>query len=265
MSRTRSPGYPNFSLREAVKRAERIFSADRRNPIDRENAAKHMGYSGISGAADKALATMMHFGLLERTGKGEVRISQAALDILHPDNETQRKQALYAAAYRPQLFASLLARFPDGASESTLKSFLVRENFMERAIGPALASYEDTCSYLKQEGAYESGGPDGAEGEELGSDDFEEPPMDALVREKKKTPPPPPAPTTAYEAPAGMRKFVINLPNGGDAILAYPNDLTAEGYQDLQDYLDLFFKKAKRATPSPSGADVPDDLKDVIG
>lgn len=253
MSRTRSPGYPNFSLREAVKRAERIFSADRRNPIDRENAAKHMGYSGISGAADKALATMMHFGLLERTGKGEVRISQAALDILHPDTEAQRKQALHAAAYRPQLFATLLARFPDGASETTLKSFLVRENFLDRAIGPALSAYEDTCSYLKQEGAYESRGPGAEEAEESDPTELEEPAMteiDALPKRAQQT--------ALTEPPgAGLRKFVINLPNGGDAVLSYPADLSTEGYQDLQDYLDLFFKKAKRQSPPPvDGSDL---------
>lgn len=209
-----------------------------------------MGYSGISGAADKALATMMHFGLLERTGKGEVRISQAAVDILHPDSEAQRKQALYEAAYRPQLFSTLRARFPEGASGSTLKSFLVRENFLDRAIAPALSSYEDTCSYLKQEGAYESRGLDGDEAEESSLDDFEDTEVEAIVEEKKRVPPP----KADADIPAGMRKFVINLPNGGDAILAYPAGLTAEGYQDLQDYLDLFFKKAKRQPPS-----TPDD------
>lgn len=248
MSRTRSPGYPNFSLREAVKRAERIFSADRRNEIDRENAAKHMGYSGISGAADKALATMMHFGLLERSGKGEVRISQAALDILHPASDAQRKQTLYDAAYRPQLFATLRSRFPDGASESTLKSFLVRENFLERAIGPALSAYEDTCSFLKQEGAFESRGLETLEAEESDFDEVEDAPMETMVEEKKKSPHTP-KPATEIDAQPGLRKFVINLPNGGDAVLSYPANLNSEGYQDLQDYLDLFFKKAKRTTP----------------
>lgn len=256
MSRTRSPGYPNFSLREAVKRAERIFSADRRNPIDRENAAKHMGYSGISGAADKALATMMHFGLLERTGKGEVCISQSALDILHPQSESHRKQALNAAAYRPQLFATLLSRFPDGASEATLKSFLVRENFLDRAIGPALSAYEDTCSYLKQEGAYESHGLQGSEAEESGTEEFEEFSMPEAETLTKRPAPPPATPPVDIVTP-GLRKFVINLPNGGDAVLSYPADLTSEGYQDLQDYLDLFFKKAKRQAPPPvDGSDL---------
>lgn len=176
---------------------------------------------------------------------------QAAVDILHPASDAQRRQVLYDAAYRPQLFSTLRERFPEGASESTLKSFLVRENFLDRAIAPALSSYEDTCSYLKQEGAYESGGLGREEAEESDLDDEEDAEVDAVVEEKRRAPPPLKAET---DVPPGMRKFVINLPNGGDAILAYPGDLNAEGYQDLQDYLDLFFQKAKRRSQTP-----PDD------
>lgn len=264
MSGKRSPGYPNFSLREAVKRAEKIFSADRRNPVERENAAKHMGYNGLNGAADKALATMVHYGLLERVGKGEVRISQLAVDILHPDSPAQRKEALHASAYRPLLFATLRERFPDGASAETLKSYLVRENFLDRAISPAISAYGDTCAYTKQEGAFDSGGPDESEGEESSPDEFEDAPMDTATDTLKKPPPLPPLPPTpaAFEVATGMRKFVINLPNGGDAILAYPGNLTAEGYQDLEDYLTLFLKKAKRGSPVAKAAD--EDIKDVL-
>ncbi|MBI2262666.1 MAG: hypothetical protein HYU62_13505 [Caulobacterales bacterium] len=264
MTRSRSPGYPNFSLGAAVKRAERIFAADRKNPIEREVAAQHMGYAGISGAADKALATMMHYGLLERVGKGQVKVAQRAIDILHPSTDAERRAALREAAFRPQLFATLQERFPDGASESTLRSFLVREDFLERAIGPALSAYEETCSFLKQEGAYGSRGPDEPDEEELGPDDYEDPAMNEVETITRRQPPPPPLlpPAPGADIPPGMRKFVINLPDGGDAILAYPAGMTAEGYQDLEDYLSLFFKKAKRATPPPAEDD---DLSSILG
>ena len=49
MSGKRSPGYPNFSLREAVKRAEKIFSADRRNPVERENAVRVAALDDLGG------------------------------------------------------------------------------------------------------------------------------------------------------------------------------------------------------------------------
>ena len=43
-------------------------------------------------------------------------------------------------------------------SAETLRSYLVRENFLDRAIAPITSAYTDTCAYLKQENAYESGG-----------------------------------------------------------------------------------------------------------
>lgn len=162
MSRSRSPGYPNFSLRKAVQYAADIFEQDRRNLIDRDVVAKHMGYSGLSGAADKAIASMMHYGLLSRVGKGEVQVSQTAVDILHPDTPSQKKEALVRAAFSPKLFRELKGRFPeDKFSEESLRSYLMRENFMERAIPPVIKAYVDTCALLKQENAYESGGGQG--------------------------------------------------------------------------------------------------------
>ncbi len=114
MVRAQSPGYPHFSLPKAITNVKLIFDADRRNPIDREAAAKHPGYGGLSGASDKALATLAHYGLTEKTGKGEVRVSQLAVDIIHPDKPDDRSRALLQAAYSPQIFKDLRERFSDG-------------------------------------------------------------------------------------------------------------------------------------------------------
>ncbi len=173
--RAKSPMYPNYSLRKAIGNAQTIFNADRRNPIDREVAVKHMGYTGLSGAADKAISTMMQYGLLEKCGKGEVRISQRAIDILHPDNESDRKRALAQAAFAPPLFKTLKARFTDDRfSEEALRSFLMREGFLERAVSPVVSAYSETTAFLAQEKAYESGGAPGAGREESELPDDEE-------------------------------------------------------------------------------------------
>ncbi|HTO79045.1 MAG TPA: hypothetical protein VMJ31_04635, partial [Methylocystis sp.] len=170
MARTQSPGYPSFSLAKAIPRIRLVFQADRRNPIDREVAAKHIGYSGTSGAADKALATLAHFNLLEKAGKGQTRVTQLAVDILHPDTPANRKKALLEAACAPSIFQDIRERFADGApSESALKSWLMRENFLDRAIGPVAEAYLETYRYLEQERALESGGPSSADPEESSS------------------------------------------------------------------------------------------------
>jgi len=180
MATGKSPRYPNFSLRQAVQRAEKVFKEDRRNPIDREVAAKHMGYTRTSGASDKAIGTMTQYGLFERVGKGEIKVSQLAVDILHPDNDVQYKQAIARAAFSPPLFKALKTKFPDGVSVEALRSYLVRENFLDRAISPIISAFTDTCAFLKQENAFESdsaresGGAESMLPDELES---EEPPV----------------------------------------------------------------------------------------
>lgn len=159
MTRAKSPNYPNYSLRKAVKYAEEIYNQDRRNPIDRQTLAKHMGYSSLSGAADKAISTIMQYGLVEKVSKGEVRTSQLAVDILHPDKDADRKAALHRAGMSPALFQTLKERFPDDRfSEENIRSYLMRNGFLDRAIGPAVTAYSDTVAFLQQEKATESGG-----------------------------------------------------------------------------------------------------------
>lgn len=252
MAATRSPKYPNFSLRTAVKQAEKIFKADRRNVIDRLVAAKHMGYSGLSGPADKSIATLLQYGLLERVGKGEVRISQLAVDILHPDGPRQRAEALVKAAFAPELFKAIKARFPEGVSPESLQSFLVRENFLDRAIGPVTRAFGDNTTFLEQSGANDSGGSPASEAEELSSDDFEDEDMDA-----------PPSPTIAQQMshtpavgplsvadmqhlpPPGYSSAAFPLAEG-TVFLSFPERLTSDGYAELAEYLAIFLKRAER-------------------
>jgi len=163
MARAQSPGYPNMSLPKAIGAVRKIFDADRRNPIDRVVAAKHIGYSGQSGASDKALASLAHYGLTEKTGKGEIRVSQLALDIIHPDpNDTgARRQSLREAGFNPGIFKELRERFGDHVSEDTLRTYLIRNNFQDIAINPVINAYMETCRYLEQEKAFESGSQSG--------------------------------------------------------------------------------------------------------
>ncbi|NEI68591.1 hypothetical protein GR212_03325 [Rhizobium lusitanum] len=159
MSRVRSPGYPSLSLSQAIDFSKKIHAVNRTNAIDREAAAKDMGYSGVTGHSGKIIASLLHYGLLEKAGAGGVRITSRAIDILHPDRVADRKSALYEAAFAPDLFGRLRQRFSDGIpSENSLRSFLVREGFSDVAITPAVSSYLETCRFLQQESAYESSG-----------------------------------------------------------------------------------------------------------
>jgi|HubBroStandDraft_6_1064221.scaffolds.fasta_scaffold500113_1 hypothetical protein len=152
MTRIRSPGYPSISIRQALEIVRKIYDKVRRNPIDREAAVKEAGYSGLTGASAKMLSNLSHFNLIERTGKGDLRVSETAVKALYSHSEPERRAAKIEAAFNPELFARIRESFPDGfVSEHGLRNLLKREGFAEIAISPAVKSYLDTYSYLQEE------------------------------------------------------------------------------------------------------------------
>lgn len=156
MARMRSPSYPSIGLEQAIEYAEKIHDTNRTNPIDREAAVRDMGFSGITGHSGKMIANLLQYGLLEKVGKGEVRISRRAVDIMHPSHRAERARALNETAFEPELFYKLHERFSDGIpSENNLRSFLVREGFSNVAVTPAVTSYLETCRFLQIENAFE--------------------------------------------------------------------------------------------------------------
>lgn len=156
MARIRSPGYPNTSLEQVIDAASKIHAEDRQHPVDRETAAKHMGFSGLSGASDRALSALLHFGLAEKVRKGELRVTDLALKIIHPNDAAERRQALHEAGFSPELFKELRERYPESPpSRETLTSYLSRSGFASAAISPASRAYLETCAFLQREGAYD--------------------------------------------------------------------------------------------------------------
>ncbi len=164
----RSPSYPSMSLREAVDAVGKIESSYRSSAVDRTVAAKLIGYSSLSGPANKALAALAAYGLLERAGKGEARVTERARAILHASNEAERKANLIAAASEPDLFRELRERFAGIAipPESGVVTCLNRQGFNPTAIGPAAKAFLQTMSQLEELGGSESHGPKPLAGQE---------------------------------------------------------------------------------------------------
>lgn len=150
MTRQRSPSYPSLSLDQAIDLVEKIHKTCRTNIISREVAAKEMGYTGLTGRSLKVLSDLLQFGLLEKTGKGDVRVSRRSVDILHGIDRSDRDEAKMEAALAPQLFRDIHERFPDGIpSESAIRSFLIKQDFQDVAIGPAINSFLETYRWVE--------------------------------------------------------------------------------------------------------------------
>lgn len=217
MARSNSPGYPNMSLPKAISAVRKIFEADRRNPIDRITAAKHIGYSGQSGASDKALGSLSHYGLTEKTGKGELRVSQLAVDIIHPDptNPGSEARAVWQAGMSPVVFKELRSRFPGHVSEESLRSYLVREGFNNIAIPPVMSAFFETFRFLEQYKDFESGGKgsekDGESGHssENGADEMDD--TETLERPASGAQAKPPAPPAPPQVPSTLNRIDMDI------------------------------------------------------
>lgn len=157
----RSPSYPSMGLEDAISAVETLHKQYRNSAIDREVAARLIGFNTLSGPANKALAALASYGLVERAGKGEMRVTDRARTILYEDDVSKRRDSLVAAAQEPPLFRQLRSKFPEmlAPPKEGVINFLRRQNFNENAIKPATRAFLDTMRYLEQNGVTESYGP----------------------------------------------------------------------------------------------------------
>ncbi|WP_295562246.1 hypothetical protein [uncultured Sphingomonas sp.] len=239
MTRVRSPAYPSYHLSEAIDFISKVHGEDRQHPVPREVAARHMGFSGTTGTSDRALSSVLQYGLAEKVAKGEIRVTDLALSILHPHDENERKESLNTAAFNPQLFRELRQRYPGRPpAQPTLTSYLTREGFAAAATGPAAKAFLETCRFLQQEGAYEVR----EESTAPASDPSTELAPEASTRTAHQ-----PSPSGGnVRATAGLRSDVFTLQGGGEVIATLPESMSQRDYDDLKDWLELMQRKAER-------------------
>ena len=228
MSRSRSPNYPQIGLKEAIQRVSGVYERDYQATLTRNLAAEGLGYSGLNGKSLAVLAALGKFGLLE--GRGEkTRVTDLAVRILaFPPGSPERRVALAEAAGRPELFVELDRRFALGqASDGAIRAWLITRGFIPPAAETAVRAYRETKQLLEAEG--------------------DAPPASPLAQPQ----PPPPRPETPEMAAeptkveGGMRRAVFGLAEG-EVVISAPVFLSAESVNDLQDYLDVFMKRARR-------------------
>jgi hypothetical protein len=242
----RSPTYPNMSLADAISRVRKIEKQYRTSQVDREVGAKIIGYSSLSGPANKALAALASYGLVERAGKGEMRVTERARAILHPDNDVELRQHLAAAAMEPTLFRELRERWPNMIPpEDGVVMYLNRKGFNENAIRPAAKAYLQTLLFLEEAGASDS---HGAEQEPDSNTPQGDP---SGVRDNTGNPPAPPPPPPPPPPSAGYGVRVME----GERVI-FSEELSADQYlklvasgdmsEDLLEALEDFIKRQRK-------------------
>lgn len=256
----RSPSHPAFDLAEAVDRAREFYARERFNFAPKHAAMRHWGYSGTSSSGIRALAALLHYGLLDEEGSSEarrVRLSDLGRRIVLDTRPGSREldAALREAALRPALFRELWERWGRHLpSDVSMEYDLVREyGFNPDSVREFIKNFRATVEFAKladtdkiPEGDGGKGRPDERGGNEAGDG---------------RAPPPPPPPQ-GRAMPEVQRQnaqpwdLTIPLIGGGQAILRTPIPLSEADYDLLTNTLQVMLTNMKPAitvaAPPPS-------------
>jgi len=207
-------------------------------------AVQQIGYTSLDGASATALASLKQYGLTVDAGKGMLKLTPLALDIIEPESETGRGNALVSAAFKPGLFDALRERFPDTTpSEGNLRAHLLRQQFTSAAVKMIVPAYLETCEYIAHLDESERSGqvPEiVSESPELVQPESSQmtAPRSPQMTDEMITP----APTTSKG-----RRMVFDTEEG-EVIFTYPDSLSEESVQDIEEWFALVTKRLRRAT-----------------
>jgi hypothetical protein len=147
-----------MSLPEAIQRVTLVYKNQHTHGAPREVVAKSMGYNSLNGASATSISALVKYGLLEGRGD-EIRVSDRAMRIMHPQSHEEKSEALREAAASPELFREIAEKFPGRMpAEEVLKNYLIRDGFAPNAVPSVILAYRETNEFVEREaGAYDSG------------------------------------------------------------------------------------------------------------
>lgn len=153
--RPRSPKYPQFSLREAIGRVNKVLSANHTYKVEKESVATALGYGSLNGASVSIIGTLKSYGLLQEDKEG-VQVTEDAITLLRaPEGDPDRAQALQRAAFAPKVFADLHEAYGEVPTElpieTTLQYRLERKGFLEKAASEIIRTYRDNLEFVSAE------------------------------------------------------------------------------------------------------------------
>jgi hypothetical protein len=150
----RSTAYPSTNLEEAIQNSEKIKKALSTSPFNRENGAKALGYSGVSGASSAKIAALVHFGLVDRVGD-VYRLSQLSDRILIPRSEDDKQNAIQEALKNPKLYRDLIDKFKDQSLPTLLSNILIHDHKINESVSKQVS--RDFISSLEYAGLLVNG------------------------------------------------------------------------------------------------------------
>lgn len=231
--------FPFINLEKSVARAKQLYDADQRgNEMSVPTAFAVWGYSEKSSGGFQTISALKAYGLLEESGAGKVKLTKHAMDYFRDERDEHRAQRLQDFATNPPFLMDLFNHW--GAhvpSDTVARSYLKIDRGMnEQSSRAVLNIYKENIALANVKG--------GAKIQAVEEEEEEE--EEEMEAAPAKVRPAAPAQRIAHANLTGeTRQEIFNL-DEGPVILTFPASLSPESYQDLEDYLSLFLRKAKR-------------------
>lgn len=144
----RSAAYPSSSLPEAVELLKKLHIDLGKGPYDRTSAAKSLGYKGVSGASAMKIATLVHFGLIERVGGG-YRETDLGNKLALPMDRSEETDALKEAFMSPTLFSRLMSEYQGKSIPQKLDIILTRQyKITEKVSHEAAKVFRESAEFV---------------------------------------------------------------------------------------------------------------------
>ena len=245
--RRRSPNYPSINLEEAIDFINKIYKIESSLPVDREVAAKHMGFSSLSGHSSKILGSLLQFGLLEKLPDSEVRVSDLGTTILIPESDKEKEESTRESFDNPTLFRELNQQFEGmKPSPGNLRSQLVKKGYMKKSVDLAADSYLESKKYIMQNFAEDPPIAEDIVQMNNPGDSGLQAESNPQAERSGNFPKPVSSVGTASEILGSMKQDVFSLDEGSVTVI-WPSAISQESYEDVKDWFDILARKIGRS------------------
>jgi hypothetical protein len=251
VKRDRSPSFPYIGLAKALERIQIVHEKARRTEVRVADVAKDWGLAPKSSSTDRNVAALLAYGLIEDSGSGDnrkIKLSDVGSRIIDDKRPGVREKLLAEAALRPKIIAEYHSSlWKDGRPDDnhSISALKFDAGFTDEGARMFLRVFDETIRFA-QGSATDSNAATKSDTEVGGSA------MPAMQGNPTAGPTPihqqqptMPTATQVEPAPAGIREERFALKEG-DVRILFPRGLSSDSVGDLEAYLEIFLKKARR-------------------
>jgi hypothetical protein len=145
---SRSASYPSLALEDALGRLTNMkTSIGVKGHFNRETVISAIGYNSVSGASARAVASLVHFGLLSRE-KDLYTLSELGQKYLMPTLDGQDTEAIREAALQPKLFKQIYDDYEGQVLPKQLNNILtIKHSIQNKAASSVVKAIESTFKF----------------------------------------------------------------------------------------------------------------------